>query len=155
MSTEFAPLHKILKQSVQWQWKDEQQKAFEKAKTLLTSLQLLVHFNPTLEIHLACGALHLLPDRSEKPFGFVSQTLIENEKNYFQLEKDIKHFHSYLHGHKFVLQTDHQPLTTLFSETKNVPSQALSQILHWALLLQSYECSVISDRPVSILMLMQ
>ena len=38
---------------------------------------------------------------------------------YSQLKKEglacvicIKHFHLYLFGHKFVLQTDHQPLVT-------------------------------------------
>ena len=149
----------MLKQSVQWQWTVEQQKAFDKAKTLLASSQVLVHFDPTLEIHLACNASdygigavlsHLMPDGLEQPIGFVSRTLTDAEKNYSQLEKEglacvygIKHFHSYLYGHKFILQTDHQPLTTLFSETKNVPSQVSSRIQRWALLLQSYEYSVI------------
>ena len=41
LSTELAPLHKLLKQSVQWQWTAEQQKAFDKAKTLLALSQLL------------------------------------------------------------------------------------------------------------------
>ena len=99
-----------------------------------------------------------MPDGLEKPIGFVSRTLADAEKNYSQLEKKglacvygIKCFHSYLYGHKFILQTDHQPLTTLFSETKNVPSQASSRIQRWALL----STLSFSDQPVSILMLMQ
>ena len=115
LSTELAPLHRLLKQSVQWEWKAEQQKAFDKAKTLLASSQVLVHLDPKLEIRLACDAsaygigavlLHLMPDGSEKPIGFVSRTLTDAKKNYSQLEKEglscvygIKRFHSYLYGH--------------------------------------------------------
>ena len=158
LSSELAPLHKLLKQSVPWKWKTEQQEAFVKAKKLLSSSQLLVHFDPKLEIRLACDASaygigavlsHLMPDGSEKPVGFVSRTLTDAEKKYSQLEKEglacvygIKRFHSYLFGHKFVLQTDHQPLTTLFNEAKVVPVQASSRIQRWALLLASYEYTI-------------
>ena len=56
LSTELAPLYKLLQQSVPWKWNTEQQKAFDRSKQLLTSSQLLVHFNPDLEIILACDA---------------------------------------------------------------------------------------------------
>ena len=67
-------------------------------------------------------------DGSEKPIGFVSRTLLKPEKQYSQIEKEglaciygVKRFYSYLFGHKFVIQTDHQPLMTLFNERKVVP----------------------------------
>ena len=76
-----------------------------------------------------------MTDRSEMPIGFVSRTLTKAEKNYSQLEKEglaciysVKRFHSYLFGYKFTLQTDHQPLTTLFDESKVIPAQASSRI---------------------------
>jgi len=50
--------------------------------------------------------------------------------------------HTYLFGHKFVLQTDHQPLTTLFNEDTVVPVQASSHIERWALFLASYEYTI-------------
>ena len=144
LSSELAPLYKLLRQSVPWQWNTEQQEAFKRSKKLLTSSKLLVHFDPKLEIILACDASeygigavlsHHMPDGSEKLVGFVSRTLTKPEKNYSQLEKEglacifgVKWFHSYLFGHKFVLQTDHQPLTTLFKESKVVPEQASSRI---------------------------
>jgi len=56
LSSELAPLHKLLRQAVPWHWNDEQQKAFEKSTQLLSSSQLLVHFDPSLEICLACDA---------------------------------------------------------------------------------------------------
>ena len=39
----------------------------------------------------------------------------------------VKHFHAYLLAHKFMLQTDHEPLRTLFSESKAVPPHASIQ----------------------------
>ena len=76
------------------------------------SSQLLVHFDPTKELLLACdvsgygiGAVlaHRMPDNSEKPIGYVSRTLSTAEKNYSQMEKEalacvfgVKRFHSYL-----------------------------------------------------------
>ena len=126
-----------------WRWSAEQEKAFEESKKLLMSSQLFVHFDPSLEIHLACDASaygigavlsHKMPDGSEKPVGFVLRTLTSAEKNYSQMEKEalasVKWFHSYLFGHHFKLQTDHDPLKTLFNESKAVLPQASSRDGH-------------------------
>ena len=56
LSSELAPLHKLLKHNEPWHWTSRQKKAFERSKELLLSSQLLVHFDPNLEIHLACDA---------------------------------------------------------------------------------------------------
>ena len=67
------------------------------SKELLTSSSLLMHFDPTLPIVLACDASHYgvgaviahkMPDGSEKPVGYLSRTLNDAEKNYAQLEKE-------------------------------------------------------------------
>ena len=39
-----------------WKWGGEQQNAFEKLRELLTSSNLLIHFDPKLQIVLACDA---------------------------------------------------------------------------------------------------
>ena len=90
-----------------------------------------------------------MPDDLEKPIGFISRTLLKPEKQYSQIEKEglaciysVKRFHSYLFGHKFVLQTEYQPLTTLFNESKLAPVQASSRIQQWALSLASYEYTI-------------
>ena len=51
--TVLEPLHKLLRQDTTWCWKTEQQRAFEAAKKLLQSAELLVHFQPDLELILA------------------------------------------------------------------------------------------------------
>lgn len=144
LSTLLVPLYKLLRHDCPWQWRAPQKEAFEKSKELLTSSQLLVHFDPNLEIVLACDASaygigavlsHCMPDDTEKPIGFVSRTLTDAEKKYSQLEKEalacvfgVQRFHLYVYGHRFTLQTDHKPLTTLFNERKSISPQASGRI---------------------------
>jgi len=132
-----------------------EEKVFQASKQLLISAPVLVHFNPELDITLACDASaygigavlsHRLPDGMEQPIGFASRTLSDAEKKYSQIEKEglacvfgVKKFHSYLYGHPFTLITDHKPLQTLFSESRAIPLQASSRIQRWALTLATYE----------------
>ena len=75
------PLYRLLKHTQPWIWSTQQQKAFDRSKHLLLSSRVLVHFDPSKEIRLACDALpygigtvlsHVLADGSEiclkKPF---------------------------------------------------------------------------------------
>lgn len=111
------PLYQLLKQREHWRWTQKQERAFKRSKELLLSSQILVHFDPSLEIHLACDASaysigavlsHKMLDGSEKPMGFASRTLTEADKKYSQIEKEglacvfgVTRFHSYLFGHHF------------------------------------------------------
>ena len=145
LATVLAPLYGLLQRYRKWQWTRAHTRTFEQSKKLLLSSQVLVHFDPCLEIRLACDASdygigavlsHLLPDGEEKPMGFVSRTLTEAEKKYLQDEKEalacvvgVTSFRSYLWGHHFTLQTDHKTLLTLLNEQKAIPQQAANR---WA-----------------------
>ncbi len=89
---------------------------------------------------------HHIPDGTERPIGFTSQTLNAAEKNYSQLDKEglavmfgIKRFHKYIYGWKFPIVTDHKPLLSLFSEMRAVPQMASPRIQRWAVTLRAYE----------------
>lgn len=98
MSSNLAPLNQLLHKQVQWVWTDKERHAFEASKQLLNvSSQTLAHFDPKLQIVLACDASaygigavlsHRLSDGTEKPVGFTSRTLSTAEKKYSQLEKE-------------------------------------------------------------------
>ena len=158
LATVLAPLYKLLKREEPWTGGTAQREEFQKSKDLLLSTQVLVHFDPELEIHVACDASdfgigavlsHKMPDSTEKPVGFVSRTLNESEKKYSQIEKEalacvvgVTRFHSYLCGHHFTLQTDHKPLLTLLHEHKSIPQQAANRIQRWAWKLAAYEYTI-------------
>ena len=159
LSSEIAPLYALLKAETKWKWNTQEVKAFQRSKDLLLSSQLLVHFDPDKELILACDAsgygigavlAHRMPDKTEKPIGYVSRTLSTAEQNYSQIEKEalacvfaVKRFHSYLLGHHFSLVTDHKPLLSLFNERKAVPTQASARIQRWALTLAMYEYTLV------------
>ena len=158
LSTVLAPLYQLLQRDRKWHWTQVHTKTFEQSKKLLLSSQVLVHFDPRLEIRLACDASdygvgavlsHRMPNGVEKPVGFISRTLSEAEKKYSQVEKEalacvvgVKRFRSYLWGHHFILQTDNKPLLSLLNEHKAIPQQAANRIQRWAWILSAYEYTI-------------
>ena len=75
----------------------EQRAAFNASKRLLLSSKVLTHFDEQLDVRLACDALaygvgtvvsHVLPNGTERPIGFASQTLSNAEHKYSQIEKE-------------------------------------------------------------------
>lgn len=78
--------------------------------------------------------------------AFASCILSDGEEHYSQIEKEalahvygVKHFHLYLYGRRFQLQTDHEPLLALFGENKAVSHQASGHLRRVALILTFYE----------------
>ena len=114
MASTLTPLYALLRKSSSWTWQAQEREAFQASKKLLTSSLVLAHFDPDLELILACDASaygigavlsHRMPDGSEKPIGFASRTLSKAETNYAQIEKEglacvfgVKRFHSYVYG---------------------------------------------------------
>jgi len=75
-----------------------------------------------------------MPDGKERPLGYFSRILHRLELAYFTSEreclaivKSVKHFRPYLYGHFFIVETDHQALTTL---QRMVIVQKDPQLLH-------------------------
>ena len=109
LSTTLAPLYKLLRQGVKWQWKSEEATALAKVKEALQSPNLLVHFDSAKPLVLACDASpvgvgavlsHRLDDGTEKPISYASRTLSAAERKYSQLDKEalaiifgVKHYH--------------------------------------------------------------
>ena len=137
-STITHPLNELLKDGVEWKWCETQQKAFQRLKDKLSNAPVLTHFSDTLPLKLdtdasqyGIGAVisHVLPSREERPIAYASRTLTKSERNYAQIEKEalsivfgVKKFHQYLYGRKFLLVTDHKPLTTLLGPKSGIPT---------------------------------
>ena len=158
LSTKLTPLYALLSKQARWSWGPKQATAFQTAKGALQADSLLVHFDSSKPLVLACDASqyglgavlsHIMEDGKERPIAFMSRTLNTAEKNYSQLEKEglaiifgVTKFHTYLYGRPFQIESDHKPLAFLFSENKGVPEQASSRIQRWALLLSGYQYTI-------------
>ena len=55
-STVLHPLHQLLEQNSEWQWFEQCEQAFTEAKRMITSEQVLTHYDPALPVRLACDA---------------------------------------------------------------------------------------------------
>ncbi len=156
LSTKLAPLHELLHKKAKWVWGGKQKVAFMAAKNALQANTLLVHYNHSRPLILACDASplgavlsHKMEDGTERPVAYASRTLTAAEKNYSQLEKEglavvygVKKFHQYLWGRHFFIESDHQPLYHLFGEFREIPPMASARIQRWALTLSAYRYTI-------------
>ena len=158
-SSKMHPLYQLLSNKTEWLWSKEYEIAFLWAKEVLSSEQVVVHYDPQKPLILSVdgspygiGAVlsHLMEDGTERPVEFASRTLSSAEKNYVQIEKEelaiifgIKRFQLYLYGRKFtlVLVTDHQPLTRIFGPIFVRPLAA-ARLQRWAVLLSGYNFDI-------------
>ena len=92
---------------------------------------------------------HIMPDGKEHPIIFAFHTLSSSERNYSQIEKEalsliygIRKFHNYLYGQKFILETDHKPLTAIFGSKKGIPVMAAARLQRWAVQLLAYNYEI-------------
>ncbi|KAJ8403254.1 hypothetical protein AAFF_G00354710 [Aldrovandia affinis] len=161
-ATILEPLHRLLDQSASWQWSDAHKKAYNTAKQLLQSEDVLAHYDETKPLALVCdaspyglGALlfHVEPNGREAPICFASRTLTSMERNYAQIDKEalavifaVKEIHQYISGRHFVVFTDHKPLLGLLHHSKPMPAVLSPCMLRWSVLLGAYDYEL-SYRP--------
>ena len=128
------------------------------AKDALQDDALLIHYDSSKQLVLACNASpyglgavlsHIMEDSLEKPIAYASRTLTAAEKNYSQLEKEalavvyaVGKFHNYLYGRQFVIESDHQPLSYILSDSKAISPTASSRNKRWALTLSAYSYTI-------------
>lgn len=127
-----APLNYLDKKNVDFNWTPQCQSAFEKLKSCLQCPPILQYpdfgksFIITVDASkLGVGAvLSQLTDdgNSDLPIAFASKSFSKGESNKSTIEQEllaihfgIKYFRPYVYGTKFVVRSDHKPLTYLFS----------------------------------------
>ncbi|XP_058817519.1 uncharacterized protein K02A2.6-like [Topomyia yanbarensis] len=158
LSTMIYPLNRLLRNNVPFQWSKSCEEAFRKVKQEMQSDSFLVHYNPELPLVLATDASpygvgavlsHVLPDGSERPIQYASQTLNETQRKYKQVDREaysivfgIRRFHQYLYGRKFVIYTDNESVKQIFSETKGLPTMSALRMQHYATFLQSFDYTI-------------
>ena len=145
------PLTQLTK-NVPFDWNAEAQKSFDALKEVLVTAPVLKAFNPNCPIivttdasRLAIGAVleQEFPDGCH-PVAFISKTLNSAEQNYAPHNSEmlaivyaVTSWRCYLHGRKFVVQTDHAPLRHFFTQNKLSPLQ-----VRWLEKLLPYDFSI-------------
>ena len=129
-STITYPLRQLSKAQSQFTWTDTQEQAFQALKKALTSTPVLAYYSLTAKTrivvdgsHWALGAVLLQEqhDGSYRPIAFGSRSLSETEQKYGHIEKEslaivfgCEHFHMYLYGREFEIETGHRPLEHIY-----------------------------------------
>ena len=141
-----GPLNELLKKDKPWLGTPECQESFEKIKKTLISDLSITHYYPSLDIvasdassySISACILHKLPDGLQKAVAYASRSLLPAEKQYSQIEKEalgiifaVTKVHRYLLGRRFILQTDHKPLITIFGSKKGLPVYTTNGLLCW------------------------
>ena len=158
LSATLAPLYDLLKSQRSWSWESSQQVAFSKAKELLTSASVLVHYEPDRELVLACDASeygvgavlsHHFEEGFDRPIAFALRTLAPAERKYSQLDKEalaivfgVDKFHQYLYGRHFTILSDHKPLQYLFAVDRPIPQMVSPRVQRWALTLSAFDYTI-------------
>jgi transposase InsO family protein len=151
-----GPLFQLLKKQTPFQWKEEQQKAFEEAKSKLTTTPLLVQHDPEKETTIETDASDYAigarmtqpgPDGKPRPVAFYSRKLIQAELNYDIHDKELlaivtafRVWRPYLEGakHTIIVKTDHKNLT-YFTTTKELTRRQA----RWSETLSQYDFKII------------
>ena len=124
--------------NVDFVWSETTQSSFEILKHALCSAPVLRTYDPVLPITVttdasgfAIGAvLEQDEDGIRRPVAYFSRTMNPHEQNYHAQEQEllaivesIRYWRSYLHGHPFLVQTDHASLQYLTTQDRLSPRQ--------------------------------
>ena len=118
------PLRRLQKQDTVWPWESEQQTAFEKIKTILTTLPVLTYFDKDKDHIIQTDAskteLVVIFLQEGQPVVYAPRALTDTECRYSNVERELlgvvfglKRMHHYTFGKSATIETDHQPLTSI------------------------------------------
>ncbi|KAG0771462.1 hypothetical protein G6F57_019163 [Rhizopus arrhizus] len=92
LAPEAAPLYRLLRKDVQYEWSEEANKSFETLKKIIMSLPTLAYPDPskTYDVHTDASmhGLGAVIVQDGRPVAFASRTLTPAEKNYSTTEQE-------------------------------------------------------------------
>ena len=134
------PLRRLQKSDTVWAWESEQQTAFEKTKTALTTLPVLTYFDKDKDHIIQTDAsktgLGAVLLQEGQPVVYTSRTLTDTKRRYSNIERELlsvvfglERLHHYTFGKPITVETDHQPLTSIWKKTIATSSPRLQRLL--------------------------
>ena len=133
-------LTNLTKKDVQWNWSENEQRAFDEVKHKRTSAPLLTFYDPTRPLILENDAseygLGSTLQQDGRPVGYASRMLTGTEQRYAQIEKEmlavtfgLEKFHHYTYGRRLQVITDHKPLVSNINKPLSKAPKRLQNML--------------------------
>jgi len=147
-----APMNKLLRKGVNWEWNAQANDAFKNLKNLLTQAPVLACPDYTQQFFIQTDAsdvglgatLFQKIDGLERTIAFSSRTLHANERKFSATEKEclavlyaLRKYRPYIEGYKVKVITDHQALKWLH----NLKSPS-GRLTRWVMEMQQYDFEV-------------
>jgi hypothetical protein len=159
LSSVLHPLHQLLAYNSWWVWSPECDKAFAEVKQLITSEEVLTHYDLQRDVSLAydaspygmgCVLSHIMDEGSDRPIAYAKKrSLSPAERNYSQIDREalgivwgIKRFQTYLYGKHFTFLTDHKPIVSIFSPERGVSVTTAACMQRYELFLSVYDYKI-------------
>ena len=146
-------LTSLTSKNSKFEWTQQHQDAFVKLKHKLTTAPVLTTYNPALSLVLVTdaseecvgGVLHQRGhDHSLRPLGYFSKKLTPTELKWNITDKEAyaivlccRNFSTFLWGRHFTIQTDHQPLVSIFKTKTKCP-----RVTRWLLEMREYSFDI-------------
>lgn len=157
LATKTFELRELTKMGKDYIWTEKHDAAFQILKNSVAAITELAYFEPGRRTRVVADAstvglgavlVQFEDETDQRPviISFASKSLSETERRYSQTEKEalglvwgVERFKDYLIGTTFELETDHKPLTYIFSPT----STPTARLERWVLRLQAFRYRVI------------
>ena len=134
------PLRRLCKSGVEWAWESEQQSAFEAIKQVIMTLPVLTYFDKTKKHTIQCDAskkgLGAVLLQESMPVMYVSRALTETEQRCSNIERELlaivfalERLNHYTFGRTITVQSDHQPLQSIWKKSIVSTSPRLQRLL--------------------------
>ena len=134
------PFRRLCKSGVEWACESEQQNAFKAIKQVITTLPVVTYFDKTKKHTVQCDAskkrLGAVLLQEFKPVMYVSRALTEMEQRYSNIERELlaivfalKRLNHYTFGRTITIQSDHQPLQSIWKKSIVSASPRLQRLL--------------------------
>ena len=154
LADHMEPIRRLTRQDTEFNWTEEQEKAFREVKRLVTTAPVLSHYNPKAELEIQCDAsqtgLGAALLQRGRPNAYISRALTETEQRYAQIEKEmlaivfsLEKFHQYTYGRHVKIQSDHKPLESILQKPLACTPRRLQGMM---LRLQKYDYEVRYER---------
>ncbi len=148
-----APLTDLTRKNQPFRWTVDCQRAFEVLKDKLVTSPILVKANlykqfildtDASQHHVAAVLLQYDDEGLPRAVGYFSKKLKKPEVRYSATNRKAlaivlacRQFHHYLWGTRFVIRTDHQPITAVFKQRTKSP-----RMNRWMLEMRNYRFRV-------------